>query len=309
MKPLQIKGLTKEFHLGFRRERVLALDRLDLEVAQGEIFGFLGPNGAGKTTTLKLLMGLIYPTSGTAWLLERELGNNAVKQQIGFLPESPYFYEYLTAEEFLAFYGQLFGLAGKALAQKVDSLLETVNLTPVRRLPLRKFSKGMLQRIGLAQALINDPQLVILDEPMSGLDPIGRRDVRDIIMNLKDQGKTVFFSSHILPDVEMICDRVGILVKGRLRAVGTVHDLVGSSAVASIEIVVEDMAEAGIQEAEKLGAKVVRTGRHSLIKVTDKQHVDPLLAQILRHKGRLVSLVPHKRSLEDLFISEVRERS
>jgi ABC-2 type transport system ATP-binding protein len=309
MKPLQIKGLTKEFHLGFRRKRVLALDRLDLEVAQGEIFGFLGPNGAGKTTTLKLLMGLIYPTSGTAWLLERELGNNAVKQQIGFLPESPYFYEYLTAEEFLAFYGQLFGLGGKVLAQKVDSLLETVNLTPVRRLPLRKFSKGMLQRIGLAQALINDPQLVILDEPMSGLDPIGRRDVRDIIMNLKDQGKTVFFSSHVLPDVEMICDRVGILVKGRLRAVGTVHDLVGSSAVASIEIVVEDMAEAGIQEAEKLGAKVVRSGRHALIKVTDKQDVDPLLAQILRHKGRLVSLVPHKRSLEDLFISEVQERS
>jgi ABC-2 type transport system ATP-binding protein len=309
MKPLQIKALTKEFRLGFRREKVLALDRLDLEVAQGEIFGFLGPNGAGKTTTLKLLMGLLYPTSGTAWLLEKQLGDNEVKHKIGFLPESPYFYEYLTAREFLAFYGQLFGMAGKILAQKVDGLLETVNLAPVRHLPLRKFSKGMLQRMGLAQALINDPELVILDEPMSGLDPIGRRDVRDIIMHLKDQGKTVFFSSHILPDVEMICDRVGILVKGRLRAVGTVHDLVGSSAVASVEIVVEDMAEAGIQAAEELGAKVVRSGRQALIKVTDKGHVDPLLAQILRHKGRLVSLVPHKRSLEDLFLEEVRERS
>ena len=305
MKPLRIVGLTKEFRLGLSRRRSVAVRGLDLDVEQGEIFGFLGPNGAGKTTTIKILMGLIYPTGGTAWLLDREIGDVAIKSQIGFLPESPYFYEYLTGEEFLKFYGQLFGLGGLTLSKKIDQLLEMVKLTEARGLPLRKFSKGMLQRIGLAQALINDPKLVILDEPMSGLDPIGRRDVRDIILHLRDEGKTVFFSTHILPDVEMICDRVGILVKGRLQAVGGVQELVGASAVTSVEILVDGLPAAGVHEAERLGGVVVRRGNHVLITVGGEDGVPALLEMVNRHKGRMVSLVPHKRSLEDLFLKEV----
>jgi len=307
MKPLQIRGLTKEFRLGLRGRRVLVLDRLDLEVEQGEIFGFLGHNGAGKTTTLKLLMGLLVPTAGTALILGRPIEDVAVRQRVGFLPESPYFYEYLTAEEFLTFYGQLFGLGGAPLARKIDELLEMVSMVDARRLPLGKFSKGMLQRIGLAQALINDPQLVILDEPMSGLDPIGRRDVRDIILRLREDGKTVFFSTHILPDVEMICDRVGILVRGRLRAVGAVHELVGAASVTSVEVVVEGVAEAGLQEVTRLGGTAVRRGHQVLIKLEGETGVSALLDVVRRHAGRVVSLVPHKRSLEDLFLRETKE--
>jgi ABC-2 type transport system ATP-binding protein len=282
----------------------MALDRLDLEIEEGEVFGFLGHNGAGKTTTIKLLMGLVYPTSGEAWILDRSIRDVAVKQYIGFLPESPFFYEYLTAEEFLVFYGQLFGIGGLKLAKKIDELLELVSMTDARHRPLRKFSKGMLQRIGIAQALINDPRLVILDEPMSGLDPIGRRDVRDIILRLKHEGKTIFFSSHILPDVEMICDRIGILVKGRLKAVGTVQELAGASSVNSIELVVEDVSESVIAGIRDLAATVMRRGNQILIKLDDEERVNSLLDLILKQKGRVVSLTPHKRSLEDLFLTE-----
>jgi len=296
MKPIQIAGLTKEFRLGLGRQRFVALDHLDLEVEQGEIFGFLGHNGAGKTTTIKLLLGLLFPTAGRAWILGRPIEDVSVKQLVGFLPEAPYFYEYLTAEEFLTFYGQLFGLDPASLVKRVGELLEMVGLADAHHLPLRKFSKGMLQRIGLAQALI---------EPMSGLDPIGRRDVRDIILGLKEEGKTVFFSTHILPDVEMICDRVGILVKGRLRAVGAVHELVGTSAVKSVEIVVEGIAPTGVQGVERLGGKVMKRGDQVLIRLDDDAQVNAVLDLIRQHRGRLISLVPHKRSLEDLFLKEV----
>jgi ABC-2 type transport system ATP-binding protein len=305
MKPLRLVGLTKTFRPGWGSRGTTVVDHLDLEVHQGEVFGFLGPNGAGKTTTLKILMGLIYPTSGKAWLLERELGDVAVKHQIGFLPEAPYFYDYLTGEEFLRFYGQLFGLGGHKLVDRITELLQMVGLSEARRLQLRKFSKGMLQRIGLAQALINDPQLVILDEPMSGLDPIGRREVRDIILRLKEEGKTIFFSSHILPDVEMICDRVGILVKGRLRAIGTLHELVGTASITSVEIEVEKPAEAVLQAVEDLGGTVVRSGAMAFIRLRNEERVEEVLELIRRHGGRLVSMVPQKRSLEDLFLKEV----
>lgn len=304
MKPLRINGLTKEYRVGFGRRTVMALDHLDLEVEEGEVFGFLGHNGAGKTTTIKLLMGLVYPTSGEAWILGRSICDVEVKQYIGFLPESPFFYEYLTAEEFLVFYGQLFGIEGLKLAKRIDELLELVSMTDARHRPLGKFSKGMLQRIGIAQALINDPILVVLDEPMSGLDPIGRRDVRDIILRLKHEGKTIFFSSHILPDVEMVCDRIGILVKGRLKAVGTVPELVGSSSVTSVELVVEGLSEVGLAEVRSLASTLMRRGDQVLIKLDDEGMINGLLDLILKHKGRVVSLIPHKQSLEDLFLSE-----
>ena len=304
MKPLRINGLTKEYRVGFGRRTVMALDHLDLEVEEGEVFGFLGHNGAGKTTTIKLLMGLVYPTAGEAWILGRSICDVEVKQYIGFLPESPFFYEYLTAEEFLVFYGQLFGIEGLKLAKRIDELLELVSMTDARHRPLGKFSKGMLQRIGIAQALINDPILVVLDEPMSGLDPIGRRDVRDIILRLKHEGKTIFFSSHILPDVEMVCDRIGILVKGRLKAVGTVPELVGSSSVTSVELVVEGLSEVGLAEVRSLASTLMRRGDQVLIKLDDEGMINGLLDLILKHKGRVVSLIPHKQSLEDLFLSE-----
>ena len=308
MNPLRIKGLSKEYRLGLRRQRVIALDHLDLEIEEGEIFGFLGPNGSGKTTTIKLLLGLLHPTAGNAWILGRSIDEVEVKQDVGYLPESPFFYEYLTAEEFLKFYGQLFGLSGKGLAKKVDELLELVSMAHARCLPLRKFSKGMLQRVGIAQALINDPKLVILDEPMSGLDPIGRRDVRDIILRLRDGGKTIFFSSHILPDVEMICDRIAILVKGQLRAVGVVQDLVGTTSVTSIEIIVEAFPEEADSEVTSRGGIVIRRGRQTLIEINDQHSADDVLDLIRRHRGRLISFVPHKRSLEDLFLAEAGVR-
>lgn len=304
MNPLQINRLTKAYQRGWSRKRFLAVDSLSLEVCKGEIFGFLGHNGSGKTTTIKMILGLVHPTEGTVSILGRDSREIGVKRSVGYLPESPYFYDYLTAEEFLRFYGRLFNMQGSQLACKIDSLLELVGLKDARQVPLRKFSKGMLQRAGIAQALINDPALVILDEPMSGLDPIGRRDVRDIILQLKEQGKTVFFSSHILPDVEMICDRVSILVKGQLKAVGAVSDLVGSETVNEVEIQVVTTSQELLRKADELGATVSRRGGMVLMTVPSQPKADQLLAYIRSQNGRLVSFVPHKRSLEDLFLKE-----
>ena len=223
MDDIVIEDLTKSYASGWPgRPPFVALDGLSLTVRRGEIFGFLGPNGAGKTTTLKILLGLVRATGGRALLLGQPAGDVETRRRIGFLPESPYFYDYLTADEFLTFYGQLAGLGYTAIAQRVTDLLGLVGLADARARQLRKFSKGMLQRIGLAQALIHDPELVILDEPMTGLDPVGRKQVRDLILSLRDRGKTIFFSTHILHDVEMICDRVGIVMKGRLLASGRV---------------------------------------------------------------------------------------
>jgi len=304
MTALRTSGLTKEFRKGWRAHRVTVVDRLDLEVAKGEIFGFLGHNGAGKTTTVKMLVGLLYPTSGEAWMLDRPIRDVEAKRQIGYLPESPFFYDYLTGEEFLRFYGQLFGLMGTALNKQIDALLELVSMTDARRIPLRKFSKGMLQRVGIAQALINDPSLLIFDEPMSGLDPIGRRDVRDIILRLRDQGKTVFFSSHILPDVEMICDRVGILVKGKLRSVGTVDELVNQRSVTAVELVMEGAPDRMPSMVCELGGTAAKQGPRLLVTVAGADQAQAVLDYLRAGRGKLVSMTPHKRSLEDLFLKE-----
>src|SRR6187397_1417790 len=218
--------LTKDYAIGFWRKRpYLALDRLSLEVEAGEVFGFLGPNGAGKTTTLKLLMQLVYPTSGRAELLGKPIGDLSAKRRIGYLPENPYFYDHLSAEELLRYFAGLFGYRGADARRRVEGLLDEVGIGAERKLQLRKFSKGMLQRVGIAQALINDPELVIFDEPMSGLDPLGRREVRSLILGLRDRGCTVFFSSHVLSDAEALCSRVGIVARGRLMTTGRLTDM------------------------------------------------------------------------------------
>jgi ABC-2 type transport system ATP-binding protein len=305
---VHIDRLRKVFRVGFWGRRVTAVDDLSLTVHRGEVFGFLGPNGAGKTTTLKILMGLIYPTSGTARILDRPIGDVGVKHQIGFLPESPYFYDYLTGEEFLRFYGQLFGLHGAALAHRIDHLLQMVGLPHVKTLQLRKFSKGMLQRIGIAQALINDPHLVVLDEPMSGLDPIGRKEVRDLILRLKEDGKTIFFSSHILHDAELLCDRVSILVKGRVVAMGSVKDLVGRESTTSIEVVVEELDGEGLAHVQPMVERIVDQGDRTLLVLKGQAQVNGVLDVIRAAKATLISMTPQQSSLEDLFMKEVHEQ-
>src|SRR5271157_5548773 len=226
MAAIEILDLEKSYLVGFWRKRPkLALRSLRLTIEEGEVFGFLGPNGAGKTTTLKLLMGLVFPTAGSARILGMEMDDPRVKSQIGFLPEQPYFYDHLTARELLNYYAQLSGVTAKARSARVEAMLSRMGLSDASGLQLRKFSKGMLQRVGLAQAVLHDPKVVFLDEPMSGLDPMGRREVRDLMVELKQQGKTVFFSTHILSDAEALCDRVAVVHRGELRGVGRVADL------------------------------------------------------------------------------------
>lgn len=305
---VETEQLSKIFRVGFWGRKVTAVDCLNLNVRRGEVFGFLGPNGAGKTTTLKMLMGLIYPTSGKAWLFGKDIGNAEAKARLGFLPESPYFYDYLTGIEFLQFYGHLFGLRGGSLHRRIDELLDLVGMTHARDLQLRKFSKGMLQRIGIAQALINDPELVVLDEPMSGLDPIGRKEIRDLILRLKETGKTIFFSSHILHDAELLCDRVSILVKGRLVAMGRISDLIGAASMQSIEAVVEGLGSDGLAQVRPLTIKVTVHGERALLVLNGQEQVDPILDKIRAAKAKLISLTPQNSSLEDLFMREVREQ-
>ncbi len=302
---LKTEGLTKEYRSGFWRTRVRVLHDLNLEVYQGEIFGYLGPNGAGKTTTLKLLMGLIYPTAGRASILGRDVQDVAVKAQVGFLPENPYFYDYLTGREFLHFYGQLFGLPYRDRRQRIEELLHAVGLSKAAELQLRKYSKGMLQRIGLAQALINDPQVIVLDEPTSGLDPVGRKEVRDLILDLKGKGKTVFFSTHIVPDAEMICDRVGIIVAGRLVRVGTLEELLGSE-VEGIEITASGFDEAvGSQIAQWSVRPPVQHGDRVFFAVRTEKEASQVMEFLLGRGAAVHAVHPKRRTLEDLFLQEV----
>jgi ABC-2 type transport system ATP-binding protein len=303
---LATRDLTKDYAVGFWRKRPYrALDHLTLEVGPGEVFGFLGPNGAGKTTTLKLLIQLVYPTSGEAEILGRPLGDRSVKQRIGYLPENPYFYDHLTAEELLVYYASLFGLRGQERASRASRLLDEVGVGAERRLQLRKFSKGMLQRVGIAQALINTPELVILDEPMSGLDPLGRRDVRTLILRLRDSGCTVFFSSHVLSDAEALCSRVAILAKGRLVAAGRLTDMLALRA-RGWEMVVAGASESLIAS---LGSRVRRSVRISEGRYTLELALDPppeqLLADLTAGGAHLASLNPIRETLEDVFVQSV----
>ncbi len=295
---IEIDNLTKDYAAGFWRKRPRrALDGLTLAVEQGEIFGFLGPNGAGKSTTLKLLMGLIFPTAGAARILGRAISDVAMHRSIGFLPEQPYFYDYLTARELLDYFARFFGFSSAERAQRVSAMLERVGITAAADVQLRKFSKGMLQRVGLAQAILHDPQVVFLDEPMSGLDPIGRREVRDIILELKRQGRTVFFSTHILGDAEMLCDRVAVLVGGRLQGIGSPERIV-SVKVQGMEILAE--LPEGRALPEKLAARATRIGDRWRIEVPEAGLYAAL--DDLRAAGaHVLSVAQVKPTLEDFF--------
>ncbi|HEX4425202.1 MAG TPA: ABC transporter ATP-binding protein [Terriglobales bacterium] len=303
MAAIEILGLEKIYSVGFWRKRPKrALHPLQLKVEEGEIFGFLGPNGAGKTTTLKLLMGLTFPTGGSARILDMEINDPRMKAQIGFLPEQPYFYDYLTARELLEYYGQLSGVPAKERSRKVGEILARVGLSDSANVQLRKFSKGMLQRAGIAQAILHDPKVVFFDEPMSGLDPMGRREVRDLMEQLKHEGKTVFFSTHILSDAEILCDRVAIMNLGQLRGVGAVSDLL-SSVRGKVELVWQGTVVPAALRA--LGADCHVMGATVRAVLSEKDQ-DAAIEALRRERLRLVSVIPVHMSLEDYFVEQVK---
>jgi ABC-2 type transport system ATP-binding protein len=304
---VEINDLTKDYEVGFvRKRKVRALDSLSLTVNQGEIFGFLGANGAGKTTTLKLLMSLIFPTAGSARILGSDIADVSMHSRIGYLPENPYFYDYLTALEFLNYCGQIFGYSKSARNLRSKDLLTRVRLDESKwNTQLRKFSKGMLQRVGLAQALVNDPEVVFLDEPMSGLDPIGRREVRDLIASLRQEGKTVFMCSHILSDIEVLCDRVAILRGGRLAQVGSLEELRQKTAGRNqVEVVLSGVAEETLRRELPGGNAFLLTSTPAglRLELRDERDVDSVIAALRKTGGKLVSVQPLKQSLEELFL-------
>jgi ABC-2 type transport system ATP-binding protein len=307
MLAIKTENLTKDYPVGFWRPRPYrALDSLTLDVNAGEIFGFLGPNGAGKTTTLKLLMQLVFPTSGHAEILGRPVGDISVRRRIGYLPENPYFYDYLTAEELLSYFASLFGLRGHDRSARVAALLDEVGIGAERRMQLRKFSKGMVQRVGIAQALINEPEVIFLDEPMSGLDPLGRREVRELMLRLRAQGRTMFFSSHILSDAEALCTRVAIVAGGRLRACGTLAEM-SEFAIRGWEIVVAGLTAAS---RDRLSGQLtsiteISDGRYALVLPSDAQP-ERLLTEVAALGGRVISLMPLRHTLEDVFVRYVQ---
>lgn len=310
---VEIENLTKDYEVGFlRKKKVRALDGLSLTVESGEIFGFLGANGAGKTTTMKLLMRLIYPSAGTARILGQDIGNVRMHARIGYLTENPYFYDYLTAREFLDYCAELFGYERQERKRRTEQLLERVNLDRKSwDKQLRKFSKGMLQRVGIAQSIVNDPEIVFLDEPMSGLDPIGRREVRDLIASLRAQGTTVFLCSHILSDIEVLCDRVAILKRGRLVEQGRLEELRRRAGEEqAIEITVAGASAETIEQhmGEFASAHVTRTASGARIEVADERDVDRVIVALRQAGGRLVSVQPVRQSLEELFMREAGDQ-
>jgi ABC-2 type transport system ATP-binding protein len=303
MPAIEILGLEKNYSVGFWRKRPkCALRPLHLAIEEGEIFGFLGPNGAGKTTTLKMLMGLVFPSAGSARILGMEVNDPRVKAQIGFLPEQPYFYDYLTARELLDYYGQLSGMSAQERREKIAPALDRVGLPDAGNTQLRKFSKGMLQRVGIAQAILHNPRIVFLDEPMSGLDPMGRREVRDLIEQLKREGKTVFFSTHILSDAEALCDRVAIVHKGELRGVGVVADLT-ANLHGKVDLVWQGKAIPA--SIKSLGAECHVSG-DTVRAVVPEESQDAAIDALRREKLRLISVTPVRATLEDYFVQQLK---
>ncbi|MGB9620434.1 MAG: ATP-binding cassette domain-containing protein [Armatimonadota bacterium] len=299
---ISVRGLTKVYG-GRLKDRVAAVDNISFTVAEGEVFGFIGPNGAGKTTTIKILLGLLFPTSGEAEVLGRPAGDIETKRRISYLPESPYFYEHMTGAEVIDFYCRLFRMDAPARKQKTQELLERVGLADDGNRTLRQYSKGMLQRIGIAQALINDPDLLFLDEPTSGLDPIAHKDITELIASLGKQGKTVFLSSHQLGDVETVCDRVAIINRGKIVKIGTLDDLLHAGrTVVTLARPTDELVESLKPLAERVSAdgELVRL----YVEGEDKVHS---VLDTARGKATLVSVVPQRQTLEDLFVEIVRE--
>jgi ABC-2 type transport system ATP-binding protein len=297
-----VEGLVQEFRPGLRAKRVL--DGVSFSVRRGEIFGFVGPNGAGKTTTLKILMGLIRASGGRARVLGHDVHETEYRRHVGFLPEAPYFYDYLTGSEFLRFYARVCGVPRGQRRARVDQLLEWVGLAHAGGARLRTYSKGMLQRVGIAQALVHDPQVVFLDEPMSGLDPIGRKEIRDLIRRLQGEGKTVFMNTHILSDVEMLCDRVAIIVKGRIRWQGAPHAILADDE-AEVVLTAVPVAQAA-RLAERYGAAFHAAGERVELRVPHKE-VSQLLGSLLPGGVQVLSVTPRRASLESIFLHAVEE--
>jgi ABC-2 type transport system ATP-binding protein len=304
MPAVEITNLTKDYEVGFwRKRKVRALDDLTLSIDEGQIFGFLGANGAGKTTTLKLLMRLIFPTSGSARILGHDIQDVRMHRRIGYLPENPYFYDYLTARELVEYCAELFGFTAPERRKRAADLLARVGLIEKRwDTQLRKFSKGMLQRVGLAQSLVNDPEIVFLDEPMSGLDPVGRREVRDLIASLRDGGKTVFMCSHILSDIEVLCDRVAILKRGRLAQTGHLDELrARPNDPHQMEVMATGADAATLQQLLPNG-QIAPTPSGLRIEIAAENEIEAVLAALRKAGGKVVSIQPIKQSLEELFL-------
>jgi len=303
---LEIQKLSKTYKVGFRRRELAAVKSLDLSVDHGEIFGFLGPNGAGKSTTIKMLMGLIFPTSGSARVFGAMVPSPASRERMGFLPEQPYFHDFLTPTELLHLAGRLCGMSKAVIAERSRYLLDLVAMRAAKDMPLRRFSKGMLQRIGIAQALIHDPDLVVLDEPMSGLDPIGRKDVREIIFRLKEEGKTVFFSTHILPDVEAICDRVGLMLGGELRDIGRLGTLLSANTRA-VDVLAASLPHALVQPIAAIAVRTMPKGDATALTFDSEDAADRAIALLAAAGVRIVSVNRHRETLEDLFVRRANE--
>lgn len=307
MSILRIQNLSKEYSTGFFGRKFCALKNLNLEVEEGEIFGFLGPNGAGKTTTIKILLRIIFPTNGTAWLLNKELGQLTELHKIGYMPENPYFYRFLNGFEFVMFYAKLIGLPYEDAKKKADRLLDVVGLSYAKKTRVGEYSKGMVTRIGLAQSMITDPTLLLLDEPMSGLDPIGRREIRDLIVEQKEQKKTIFFCSHILADVEMLCDRVAILNKGELIKLGTVQELL-SAGVSNYTISLDNLPADCLAELKPLAASYQDIGGIHHFTVKNRENAQQIAERALSNRARLIEMRPERGTLEDYFVREVGTR-
>jgi ABC-2 type transport system ATP-binding protein len=301
---VEVRDLVKDVRPGFGVRRKRILHGISLDVREGEIFGFIGPNGAGKTTTLKVLMGLIRPTSGHARILGHDVRETAFRRHVGFLPENPYFYEFLTGREFLRFYARVSGVRRGEREGRISELLDWVGLTAAADQRLRTYSKGMLQRVGIAQALVHDPQVVFLDEPMSGLDPIGRKEIRDLILRLHAEGKTVFMNTHILSDVELLCHRVAIIVQGRIRYAGSVDEFLDAGERESDLVLAGFPSELAEELEEGFGATLREIGDRTEVRVAEK-HVGVVLERALARGAAVMSVVPHRVSLETIFLSAV----
>ena len=304
---IAVEDLSKTFRVGFWARRVRAVESLSFDVRQGEIFGLLGPNGAGKTTTIKVLLGFVRPTSGRASVSGHVAGTVEARRKLGYLPENPALYEFLKGDEYLVFAARLAGLSRSDARAQAAKLLERVGLAGRADRAIRKFSKGMVQRLGLAQALVGDPETVILDEPMSGLDPIGRKDVRDLILELRKEGRTVLFSTHILSDVEAICDRVGIIVDGRLTDIGALADLV-TKETRAVELTL-DAAPGALVEKFAAGARVLQRDRSTVLTFAAEADAREALKAAVDAGVTVVSFTPHRRSLEELFVERARGKA